>query len=171
MIRRPPRSTLFPYTTLFRSCHSTSPAQCPRRGHQRQDPVDEVHRERVPQPRALPQCDLLPSRRPRPLPSRHLRSCPHKTVKRQKLKQKQTRVGGQVLILEVQHGYAGGFTADLLSAKLHGERPPWVGWGVLDKRHFTNSGPLFQQILTVFLEVTRGEIYRQKVRAIQLQPG
>src|ERR1051326_9541595 len=22
MIRRPPRSTLFPYTTLFRSCHS-----------------------------------------------------------------------------------------------------------------------------------------------------
>src|SRR2546425_3910707 len=26
MIRRPPRSTLFPYTTLFRSC-------CPPRGH------------------------------------------------------------------------------------------------------------------------------------------
>src|SRR5579864_8899654 len=25
MIRRPPRSTLFPYTTLFRSCPSTSP--------------------------------------------------------------------------------------------------------------------------------------------------
>src|SRR5947209_16213405 len=24
MIRRPPRSTLFPYTTLFRSCQSTS---------------------------------------------------------------------------------------------------------------------------------------------------
>src|SRR5256885_9877299 len=23
MIRRPPRSTLFPYTTLFRSCHGT----------------------------------------------------------------------------------------------------------------------------------------------------
>src|SRR2546430_9275604 len=28
MIRRPPRSTLFPYTTLFRSCR-------PRRGHPR----------------------------------------------------------------------------------------------------------------------------------------
>src|SRR2546422_7638537 len=25
MIRRPPRSTLFPYTTLFRSPHATSP--------------------------------------------------------------------------------------------------------------------------------------------------
>src|SRR3712207_7074640 len=24
MIRRPPRSTLFPYTTLFRSCHESS---------------------------------------------------------------------------------------------------------------------------------------------------
>src|SRR5215216_6906475 len=29
MIRRPPRSTLFPYTTLFRSC-STSTATCRR---------------------------------------------------------------------------------------------------------------------------------------------
>src|SRR2546426_8102053 len=26
MIRRPPRSTLFPYTTLFRSCSSSSPS-------------------------------------------------------------------------------------------------------------------------------------------------
>src|SRR2546430_13472028 len=26
MIRRPPRSTLFPYTTLFRSCHPVDPA-------------------------------------------------------------------------------------------------------------------------------------------------
>src|SRR2546422_1848344 len=30
MIRRPPRSTLFPYTTLFRSRHS--PSRHPRRG-------------------------------------------------------------------------------------------------------------------------------------------
>src|SRR6266511_5047527 len=28
MIRRPPRSTLFPYTTLFRSCRATSPSSC-----------------------------------------------------------------------------------------------------------------------------------------------
>src|SRR2546422_7201149 len=38
MIRRPPRSTLFPYTTLFRSghlpCPGLVPAQTPRRGGQ-----------------------------------------------------------------------------------------------------------------------------------------
>src|SRR3712207_7628545 len=33
MIRRPPRSTLFPYTTLFRSC--SSPVRCcPRAGRE-----------------------------------------------------------------------------------------------------------------------------------------
>src|SRR3712207_7982527 len=31
MIRRPPRSTLFPYTTLFRSQHRHLDAQLPRR--------------------------------------------------------------------------------------------------------------------------------------------
>src|SRR3712207_7343945 len=31
MIRRPPRSTLFPYTTLFRSCPSRSPGGAARR--------------------------------------------------------------------------------------------------------------------------------------------
>src|SRR2546425_4084864 len=36
MIRRPPRSTLFPYTTLFRSAH-------PR--HRRPDGADHAHRE------------------------------------------------------------------------------------------------------------------------------
>src|SRR2546430_7583038 len=30
MIRRPPRSTLFPYTTLFRSCQRGPPARLPR---------------------------------------------------------------------------------------------------------------------------------------------
>src|SRR2546421_8366140 len=38
MIRRPPRSTLFPYTTLFRSCHelhvrAVAPADHPVRHH------------------------------------------------------------------------------------------------------------------------------------------
>src|SRR3712207_7153797 len=37
MIRRPPRSTLFPYTTLFRSLHS--------------DPARHVHRRRARRPR------------------------------------------------------------------------------------------------------------------------
>src|SRR2546427_2897135 len=31
MIRRPPRSTLFPYTTLFRSCEPTERADAPPR--------------------------------------------------------------------------------------------------------------------------------------------
>src|SRR3712207_7140843 len=30
MIRRPPRSTLFPYTTLFRSTPSSTPSRCGR---------------------------------------------------------------------------------------------------------------------------------------------
>src|SRR2546430_12332843 len=30
MIRRPPRSTLFPYTTLFRSAAGSGPRVCPR---------------------------------------------------------------------------------------------------------------------------------------------
>src|SRR5436309_7203224 len=56
MIRRPPRSTLFPYTTLFRSREALSPGdgrthlphrlclQC--RGHGRED--ERVHAARVP---------------------------------------------------------------------------------------------------------------------------
>src|SRR3712207_6970247 len=35
MIRRPPRSTLFPYTTLFRSSRSPSGCQLVRRGRSR----------------------------------------------------------------------------------------------------------------------------------------
>src|SRR3712207_7758698 len=33
MIRRPPRSTLFPYTTLFRSSGGTKPIRSPSRGN------------------------------------------------------------------------------------------------------------------------------------------
>src|SRR2546426_4790062 len=36
MIRRPPRSTLFPYTTLFRSLPTTNGAARPRAGGQEQ---------------------------------------------------------------------------------------------------------------------------------------
>src|SRR5947209_16639600 len=32
MLRRPPRSTLFPYTTLFRSPRGSAPARASRRG-------------------------------------------------------------------------------------------------------------------------------------------
>src|SRR2546429_2373537 len=40
MIRRPPRSTLFPYTTLFRSCSERRDATVPRKvvSHDRDSP-------------------------------------------------------------------------------------------------------------------------------------
>src|SRR2546429_7243794 len=53
MIRRPPRSTLFPYTTLFRSCPARRCAACsasrrgcrpfPRRRRRAPDPRSEEH--------------------------------------------------------------------------------------------------------------------------------
>src|SRR2546422_4614855 len=45
MIRRPPRSTLFPYTTLFRSYHRP-PLGCDGRGHVGAH-SDDVHGPRV----------------------------------------------------------------------------------------------------------------------------
>src|SRR2546427_3562995 len=42
MIRRPPRSTLFPYTTLFRSAHGVPDERHRRRGDPR---VPDVHGE------------------------------------------------------------------------------------------------------------------------------
>src|SRR3712207_8188301 len=36
MIRRPPRSTLFPYTTLFRSCHRSASCREYRADHERE---------------------------------------------------------------------------------------------------------------------------------------
>src|SRR3712207_8677226 len=43
MIRRPPRSTLFPYTTLFRSAVDADAAR-----RRLDDPVDHLHRRRLP---------------------------------------------------------------------------------------------------------------------------
>src|SRR2546422_3899115 len=43
MIRRPPRSTLFPYTTLFRSCHGGNAAELER--HDQGDGPAEKERE------------------------------------------------------------------------------------------------------------------------------
>src|SRR5256885_11109522 len=48
MIGRPPRSTLFPYTTLFRSHRPDGAAQLPHRAGRPQPPPDDVahdHRE------------------------------------------------------------------------------------------------------------------------------
>src|SRR3712207_7480351 len=43
MIRRPPRSTLFPYTTLFRSVQPT-PLRHARKTHQNSPPPPQTHR-------------------------------------------------------------------------------------------------------------------------------
>src|SRR5438270_10244162 len=43
MIRRPPRSTLFPYTTLFRS--ASSPTRCRPSGHRRCSPTSPADRK------------------------------------------------------------------------------------------------------------------------------
>src|SRR2546430_7307947 len=42
MIRRPPRSTLFPYTTLFRSCSTTSARPPPRSQSKRSPHVTPI---------------------------------------------------------------------------------------------------------------------------------
>src|SRR3712207_8717240 len=51
MIRRPPRSTLFPYTTLFRSGPLGSPVD---RGGRGDDPVDVARRRPRGRPRRAP---------------------------------------------------------------------------------------------------------------------
>src|SRR2546429_5012764 len=48
MIRRPPRSTLFPYTTLFRSAHVLLREELGRRGHSGVDTRESVHRVLIP---------------------------------------------------------------------------------------------------------------------------
>src|SRR5437763_3305573 len=53
MLRRPPRSTLFPYTTLFRSRVVQQIPAGPRRGHRRRRPRlpdDLLERRAVPDP-------------------------------------------------------------------------------------------------------------------------
>src|SRR2546427_8757966 len=74
MIRRPPRSTLFPYTTLFRSRREAGrglhPGRTEERDHRRPDPgvVRAVHRLRRHQDPAL---------RIREVPGRRCRSEEH----------------------------------------------------------------------------------------------
>src|SRR3712207_7104265 len=54
MIRRPPRSTLFPYTTLFRSDQLADVGQAHRAGHGQQPRLDQVLLARGEHDRALP---------------------------------------------------------------------------------------------------------------------
>src|SRR6516162_6722639 len=53
MIRRPPRSTLFPYTTLFRSRDRAGPGGC-RHGRRRSGPRSEEHTSELQSP-----CNLV----------------------------------------------------------------------------------------------------------------
>src|SRR2546422_2770061 len=62
MIRRPPRSTLFPYTTLFRSSPCESACATSRRGT---DPITAPPSPRCPPPptaRAVPEIDRKSTR-------------------------------------------------------------------------------------------------------------
>src|SRR3712207_8631083 len=63
MIRRPPRSTLFPYTTLFRSLQATP---LPLDSVDRPDPPVQL----APCPISQPERDLALSRRHPPYPDR-----------------------------------------------------------------------------------------------------
>src|SRR2546426_4771205 len=58
MIRRPPRSTLFPYTTLFRS----DLARIERRLDEQDQPLDADALERLPSARVRPEPALVQSR-------------------------------------------------------------------------------------------------------------
>src|SRR5258708_3825579 len=71
MIRRPPRSTLFPYTTLFRSAQATALPPYPV-GEIRMEPVTrEPCEPAVKEPNVVPgKC--LEQKRGRPEPSNHL---------------------------------------------------------------------------------------------------
>src|SRR5690349_23729724 len=68
MIRRPPRSTLFPYTTLFRSSATSRP--CRARGRRSSLPESEAKRSRSRAPPSPPRIRCPP---PRPCPLR--RAC------------------------------------------------------------------------------------------------
>src|SRR6266850_5399339 len=54
MIRRPPRSTLFPYTTLFRSPRGDEPSQCPLDHHLPSPRRSEEHTSELQSP-----CNLV----------------------------------------------------------------------------------------------------------------
>src|SRR5436305_10127848 len=55
MIRRPPRSTLFPYTTLFRSCRQVAKSFRPKQHHCAPPPTTSITRPTRP-------CRDFPSR-------------------------------------------------------------------------------------------------------------
>src|SRR6266513_4583830 len=82
MIRRPPRSTLFPYTTLFRSEPRTRPLRTSRRARPCEDPSrSEEHTSEL-QSRFDLVCRLLLEKKKRDYISRHYVKKKKKMVKR-----------------------------------------------------------------------------------------
>jgi len=82
---------------------------------------------------------------------------------KQKLEEEEPGEGGQLLVLEAQFGDGVGFALDLVSAKLHGERPPWLAL-VPRQHHCTNLRAAFSTKKKGFwvlpLDVTSSEIPR-----------
>src|SRR2546429_5981353 len=64
MIRRPPRSTLFPYTTLFRSQRGCRPVRRRRRGVVSRRHLPGQGRRAPPVHRALPEAEHAGAQRP-----------------------------------------------------------------------------------------------------------
>src|ERR1022692_3084937 len=75
MIRRPPRSTLFPYTTLFRSSGSMRDARSPRRPHRSpRPPRSEEHTSELQSPCNLV-CRLLLEKKKQERTSKDMHRC------------------------------------------------------------------------------------------------
>src|SRR2546430_13421009 len=63
MIRRPPRSTLFPYTTLFRSLHAAWRQQPPQEPHTSSRPSSASHVHTQSVTRSAQRSQIRPCRR------------------------------------------------------------------------------------------------------------
>ena len=76
---------------------------------------------------------------------------------KQKLEDEQSSEGSKLLVLESELRDGVGFSLYLVSAKLHCERPPWVGL-VPRQHHCTSPKGRFFHKTSLFLDFTLGEI-------------
>src|SRR5436305_15083559 len=84
----------------------------------------------------------------------------------QELEDEQPGEGSQLLVLESQLRDGVSFALDLVPAKLHGERPPWVGL-VPRQDHCTSHEGRFSHKRSLFLEVTPGEIQQEGEKSLR----
>src|SRR6202163_1450642 len=78
---------------------------------------------------------------------------------KEELKQKQAGKGSQLLVFEQQVRSGVGFAPNLFSAKLHVERSPWVGDGVLTTPSYQSWDRFFHKS-SRFLDLTDGAVQR-----------